>query len=284
MTKIANNEITEQMQVRLCSNIMREPQIFDNCIGPFVKDQIGPSVAGLCRDIMIWAAWNGSQYATLNVKQFAEMFGYSRPYLFKKLEPETIKNLKNAGFPKIKDRLGYALAKLVATNLTFAEGYTAVGPGGLEQRVTTSGVQLLQNVTVATSRLGTVFSIQVAKAFLDNCNKSTYFQRFNLADYISFTQGNSHAYSAARRMYLHLIRKRRVWDNAKKAPGVKPSVSNFEKLCAVAGFEYANPRRNAEELRNLLKLVGAAPGVKLSAEIKAEEGGKYSVKFTRDEL
>jgi hypothetical protein len=234
---------------------------------------------------MIWAAWNESEYARLNVKQFAEMFGYSRPYLFKKLDSETIKKLNAAGFPQIKDTIGYALAHLVFRNLVFSEGYVSVSPGGsLEKSVTSRAVNLLQSVTVTTTRTGTVFTIQVARPFLDNCSRSQHYQRFNLADYTRFTHSRGQAYSAARKLYLHLLRKRRVWDNAKKAPGVKPSLSNFDKLCAVAGLSYADPKENARELRKLLELVGDSRGIKMTAEVTAEAEGKYSVQFKREDL
>jgi hypothetical protein len=233
---------------------------------------------------MIWAAWNESQFARLNVKQFSEMFKYSRAYLFKRLDEKTIKNLAAAGFPQIKDRLGYALAHLVARNLVFTEGYTAVGEKGLESAVTSRGIQLLKSVTVTTSRAGTVFTIEVAKQFLDNCKKSSFFQRFTIEDYTRFTHSQGQAYNAARKMYLHLLRKRRVWDNSKKAPGVKPSFSNFTKLLNVAGFAYADNKDNARELKNLLKLVGAAPGVKMQATVEPDEAGGYTVQFKRDDL
>jgi hypothetical protein len=254
----------------MCSNIMRDPAVFD---------AFGPSVANVARDIAIWVAVQHHPEATLPVRQFAKMFGYSDAFLFKRVSSDQAKELKRLGFgPEIKDVIGYTLAKMTVQQLIFSNGYQAVGIDGIEQVRTYQAIGLLRQLNVHTSRKGTYYSFKVSGTFLANCHKR--FQKFDLATYTSLTTGRGNAYSAARKLYLHCVWKRRVWDVAKKEPGVKPSMSIFAELVKVAGLDYKDEARTAHELRELLELVATLPGVEMSATVE-QLAGTYSVQFRR---
>lgn len=260
-----------ETKVFMCSNIMRDPAVFD---------AFGASIGNIARDIAIWAAVQHHAEATLPVRQFAKMFGYSDSFLFKRVSPEQAKELKRLGFgPDIKDIIGYTLAKMTVQKLIFGQGYTAVGIDGIEQVKTYQSLGLLAQLSSHTSRKGTYYSFRVSRTFLANCHKR--FQKFNLATYTSLTRSRGQAHSSARKLYLHCVWKRKVWEVAKKAPGVKPSFSMFDELVRVAGIDYTEPARQAHELRELLALVADLPGVQMSATIEQVPGGSYSVQFRR---
>jgi hypothetical protein len=272
---------TEQIQCFMCSNIMRDPAVFDT---------YGPSFSNVARDVAIWIAMQHHQEAVLPVRAFAKMFGYTDAFLFKRVKPEQMKELKRLGFgPEIKDTIGYTLAKLSVQNLVFPQGYFAVGVEGAEEVKKYSVLNIIKELRSHTSRKGTYYSFLASRTFLANCHKR--FQKFDLATYTSLSSDRGNALSAARKMYLHLVWKRKVWDKTKKAPGVKPSFSLFDELIRVAGFERqatsktsekAANARAATQLRELLDSLADVPGVEMSAKVEYQEFSEnYTVQFSR---
>jgi hypothetical protein len=266
----------------MCSNIMRDPAVFDT---------YGATFAGIARDVAIWVAMQHEQEAVLPVRAFARMFGYSDAFLFKRLEAGHMKELKRLGFgPEIKDNIGYTLAKLTVQRLIFPQGYFAVGVEGPEQVRKYDGLTIINQLSVHTSRKGTYYSFKASRTFLANCHKR--FQKFDLNTYTSLVTGRGNAMSAARKMYMHLVWKRKVWDAAKKAPGVKPSYSLYDELVRVAGFERVATEKTSEktanaraahQLRELLKLLHKLPGVEMLGAVEYHEHSEnYTVRFTRD--
>lgn len=275
---------TDKIQCFMCSNIMRDPAVFDT---------YGPSFSNVARDVAIWIAVQHHHEAVLPVRAFAKMFGYTDAFLFKRVKPEQMKELKRLGFgPEIKDVIGYTLAKLTVQRLIFPNKYFAVGVEGQEQVAEYSGLTIINGLRAHTSRKGTYYSFMASRTFLANCHKR--FQKFDLAVYTSLTSERGNALSAARKMYMHLVWKRKVWDNAKKAPGVKPSYSLFDELIRVAGFERqatdkttekAANARAATQLRDLLELLADVPGVEMRAKVEYQEFSEnYTVQFTRNSV
>lgn len=258
--------------VSLCSNLMRAPQVFD---------QYGPSIAGVARDLVIWAAWNGSKQVRLNVKQFAEMFGYTRAFLFKRINETQETELRRSKFgPEFKDMIGYALAKLQVQNLVFPDAapYVAADAEGVTRKYRT--LTIIRNLTSKTSRTGTSYEFEISAAFLGNCRKR--YQSFNLDTYLQLKDTQSRAYSSGRKMYLHLCWKRKVWDASKKQKGVRPSEAKFDELIDVAGFTRKDERRTAHEVRQLLEDLAHLPGVRMSAEVaKDYQTEQYGVTMKR---
>lgn len=276
METTKNNTTTTEKavlgNVSLCSNLMRTPQVFD---------QYGPSVAGVARDLVIWAAWNGSKHVRLNVKQFAEMFGYTRAFLFKRVEEAQATELKRSKFgPEFKDIIGYALAKLQVQNLVFPDAamYVATDEGGVTRNYKT--LTVIRNLTSKTNRTGTTYEFEVSAAFLGNCRKR--YQSFSLDTYLQVRDHKARAYSSGRKMYLHLCWKRKVWDASKKQKGVRPSEAKFDELADVAGFTRKDERRTAHEVRQLLEDLAHLPGVRMSAEVtKDYQTEQYGVTMKR---
>ena len=258
--------------VSLCSNLMRSPQVFN---------QYGPTIEGLARDLMIWAAWNGAKEATLNVRQFAKMFGYSTAFLFKRISTEQQAELaKSKMGPEFKDRIGYALAKLYLQRLSFPTSapYTSKDESGVER--TYSGLVLIKNLTTRSSRLGTFYKFELSGSFLNNCRKR--YQTFSLDTYLLLRDDSGKAYSSARKLFLHLCWKRKVWDKAKKQPGVRPSLCQYDELTSIAGFSYGHDKRSAHVLRQLLDTLADRPGVQMSGEVvKDHESEQYRVNLKR---
>lgn len=265
----------------MCSNIMRDPAVFDT---------YGPSISNVARDVAIWIAMQHHEETVLPVRAFAKMFGYTDAFLFKRIKPEQAKELKKLGFgPELKDVIGYTLAKLTVQRLIFPQGYFAVGVEGMEEVKRYDGLTIINQLEVHTSRKGTYYSFKASRSFLKNCHKR--FQLFDLATYTKIKGEDGHALPSARKMYLHLVWKRRVWDKTKKEPGVKPSYSLFDELVRVAGFDRSENKktspkaakaRAAHQLRDVLATVADLPGVQMSAVVEYQEHSEdYTVQFRR---
>lgn len=265
----------------MCSNIMRDPAVFDT---------YGPTFSNVARDVAIWIAMQHQTEAVLPVRAFAKMFGYSDAFLFKRVTSEQLKELKRSGFgPEIKDVIGYTLAKLTVQRLIFPQGYFAVGVEGQEEVKKYEGLTIINELSAHTSRKGTYYSFKASRTFLANCHKR--FQKFDLNTYTSLSSDRGNALTAARKMYLHLVWKRKVWDAAKKSPGVKPSFSLFNELVRVAGFDRSETKKTSEktakaraahQLRELLASLAELPGVNMSAVVEYQEHSEdYSVQFKR---
>jgi hypothetical protein len=252
---------------------MRSPQVFD---------QYGPTIAAVARDLVIWCAWNKAREAQLNVKQFGEMFGYSKGFLFKRVNAEQAAWLKLKEFgPEFKDVIGYTLARLSIEKMNFpkAAQYIAEDEKGTKTQYKMLGV--ISEVTTQTTRRGTSYFFRLSRTFLNNCQGGRY-RSFDLAEYLNLKLTSGNAWSAGRKMYLHLVWKRGAWDQAPHGKKKLHELAQYDELLAVAGYTRSNPTRQAHELHELLKSVAAAPGIAMLPDVKLiYETGAYEVSFSK---
>lgn len=275
---------TQPHNIFLDSNFMRCPQVFD---------QYGPSIEGLTRDLVIWMAWNKAKQAQLNLKQFREMFGYSHAFLFKKVSLDQESWLRRKKFgQEFKDLIGYALAVLAIERLNFPEqvGYSARNDEGQRQKYKFLSV-IGNDVTTTTTRRGTSYFFEVSKALLGNSEE--WYKAFDLHEYLQLKAPNGSAWTAGRRMFLHLAWKRSEWERAEKeGKDTRPHESSqYDELLAVAGIRRratdkttsaAAAAKEAAQLREVLSDVGKFPRVNMTSEVSFNYStGVYEVRFNK---
>lgn len=260
-------------KIRLCSNLLREPQAFD---------QLGELAGGIARDLTIWAAWNNSQHARLHLPQFCEMMGYHRAHLLRAITPAHKAELLQRGWqeqhlPALSNTIGYAITRMATQLLLFAE---PARTNSKRQRYTNK--RILCSVDLFEKRkTGTVIEFEFDKEVLENCRHR--YQTIDLEDYLSLKTPGGHPDDQARKMYLRLLWKRQYWDGLAAERGVFPSGDNYQELLTVAGLDnYGSEILAASKLRKLLKRVGAMPSVMMKANLKLNYStGVYEVTWTR---
>ena len=261
--------------ISLCSSIMRAPQVFAQYEG----------VEGLARDLTIWMAWNRAPEARLNIRQFAEMFGYSHAYLFKKVNDAQKAWLKLKQFgPEVKDVIGFTLAKMFTEALIFPKAAPFVTKEG-DQIQEYEGMRILRGKAYTQkSARGTSYGFYPNPDFLKNCEGGRY-QAFQLNEYQELKSPTAKAWSSGRKMFLHLAWKRGVWDAAKDPEHPRHQVAQYDELLSIAGFVRRTGNaeaRQAFELRQLLEDLSCFPSIQMTAEvIHNHDTGKYEVRFTR---
>lgn len=270
---MSESQPQQPRNIFLDSHLMRCPQVFE---------QYGPSIEGITRDLALWMAWNRAKQAQLNVKQFAEMFGYTRAFLMKRVSPEQQAWLTRKKFgPEFKDLIGYALAVMAIERLNFPDAapFSAELPDG-ERRTYKLMPLIGDTVTTETTRRGTSYFFEISRSFLTNCEKR--YKEFDLNEYLALKTSDGRAWSAGRKMFLHLGWKRSEWDRASAEDNHRHKGSKYDELLAVAGINRANEARTAHQLRQLLEDVGAFPRVAMSSEVGIDYStGVYRVEFTK---
>lgn len=251
--------------ITLDSNICREPQVFEQICAH----------GGLARDIMMFAATQGSPFCYLHVPTFCEQFGYKRQAVLKKVSPQQRKELDKIGFEHLKNVIEYTLAMMLHKNLIFHDGYTYTDPRQGKTIIKTSHpIDLIRELRVTRSRKGTVYQFEVSKTFLNNTR--SHYQTFKLSDYLNLRTAEGHSWEAGRKLYLRLVWKRQVW---------KSSEDNFAALVRVAGLTHKkNQWRNATDLRSMTDKVNELTSLGMSVDVKLnDEYGErtYSVTCKR---
>jgi hypothetical protein len=266
--------------IQLCSAVMRAPYVFEQ-YGPLVG---GPSgIEALARDLVIYLAWNRVEQVRLNVREFAKLFGYSHAYLFKKLTDDQKAWLKLKEFNPAthKNLITYTLAKLFIEQANFPKDAPLSLPTQEGQRIEVyDGLQFISKIWVGSDRAGTTYKFFMHPGFLQNCKE--WYQEFDLNEYLELKSTSGRAWSAGRRMYLHLAWKRGVWNEAiSKGRGRGHEKAQLDELLRVAGFKYKDEARQIHELRQLLDDLALFAAIKMHAEIKLNNVGSYEIEFTR---
>lgn len=243
--------------ITLDSNICREPQVFDQICAH----------GGLARDIILFAAAQGSPFCRLHLPTFCEQFGYKRQALLKKTNAAQQKELKRIEHEHCKNVIEYTLAMMVHKNLVFKDGYSWNDPRqGKTRFISTTGMQLIRELRITRSRLGTVYQFEVSKSFLNNTR--SFYQTFKLSDYLNLRTECGHSWEGGRKLFLRLLWKRQVWKNRE---------DNFAALVRASGQTHTRPWRLATELRAMIDKINQVTTLGMSVNIKLnDEYGEQS--------
>jgi hypothetical protein len=272
----------DSTKIRVCSKILQEPQVFD---------RLGDLAGGIARDLVLWAAWNNSELATMHLGQFAKMFGYNRQHLLRKVLPAHLARLQERGWhpddaAELNNSLGYALGILAVQPLIFRTEKAAKVSASGQLTPASSKTQFIPTISEVyfnKHASGTVIRFKLDPQLLQRCK--TVYQSISLNDYLTLKTPGGHPDDQARKLYLRMAWKRRLWDKATVAPGVKPSLDSYEQLKAVCGLVFKDEAKNACLLRALLKRVGELGSVKLGAEVTLNKDTRqYKVKLKKEEL
>lgn len=272
--------MSTQTKVRICSSILREPQIFD---------KLGDLAGGIARDLVIWAAWNNVEENVFMLPHFCEVMGYSRQHLLKKIGKAHTKILiEDKGLPAraaevLGNSVGYALAMLATTVFTF----TTTKPPRVNGKGEEKGESIrmgfentISEIDLEVKRTGTVVKFKLNQQLLARCR--SIYQTIILEEYLSLRTDKGQPDDAARKLYLRLMWKRKYWDKTKPQKGYYPSRDSYDDLKKVVRLGYAQEARNAYELRKLLERVGQLPGVSMIPTVELEQlSGKYQVSWRR---
>ena len=275
-------------KIHLASNLLRSPQLFDG---------LGATSGGICRDLVMWAAWNGQPVAKLHVPDFCRMMGYERGNLLRRATPEQVEEIRLTGWPEedipdFSNVLGLALVRLVSHNFIFPER----SKGSKHKRI--QGSKIVEHVDVyKVEKSGTRLEFTLSQEILEESRDA--YQTINLAEYLSLRTGGGekraggHPDDAARKLYLRLSWKRQIWDygeNAGTIPKeVDPAVDSYRDLVAVAGLQhlgdYSPEKKIASQLRTLLERVGSMPSIRLKPTVTLNKQlGLYEVRWAKMQL
>ncbi len=274
------------VKIRLDSNLMREPQVFD---------QLGDLAGGIARDLLLFAAWNNAQHTRLHVPEFCEMMGYNRKHLMRKITDDQVKELLTAGWheddvPVLSNTIGYTLGKMATKLLLFAPPRLATAENDAKKLGRYTNKRMVSAVNLDKRSTGTVVHFEVDNEVLENCRKR--YETIDLQEYLSLrTPGgeknpNGHPDDQARRMYLRLRWKRQFWDSKHNAPGIYPSKDSYRELLAVAGLSnYGSEKLAASKLRKLLERIGAMPSIMMIPRVTLNHAlGVYEVTWARKKM
>ena len=269
-------------RIKLCSNLMREPQVFD---------QLGDLAGGFARDLIIYGAALDQDQVVLHVPHFCEMMGYKRANLLLKLTDKQKEWMVEHGakedhLKKWKNAIGYTIRRMGIQSLEFAlpaedtKDKSKYRKNDLRFRYK----RLIGVINLESLKTGTLITYVIDPEIMEHSRRKNY-QTIYTADYLSLKTKGGRADDKARKMYMRLAWKRQYWDSLTKKKGYKPSVDTYDDLKAVAGFNYSREKKNAYLLNNLLKRVGQLPSIKMTPKMRLNNAtGKYEVSWTRDEL
>jgi hypothetical protein len=294
-------------QIHIASKILRSPHVFDGLCPPDVKGEgenragrktYGASNGGICRDLVLFAAWNNQPVVELKLPDFCRMMGYDSSNLTRRCTDEEVEEIRRANIdeedvPAFSNPLGLALVRLMHHTLIFPER-RANAPKDYASSNIVERITLFEAKTT-----GTLVTFKLNPELLEQ-NRKIY-QTPLLEEYLSLrTKGKKgqdgqpdhpgHPDDAARRMYLRLTWKRQFWNHLireqkyEEAKAFMQESSNeYKDLVQVAGLTsrqaYWPPKRVALELRKLLARVGSLPSIQLEADVNMKRG-IYEVKWT----
>lgn len=270
------------MKIRLDSNIMREPQRLDD---------MGNLASGIARDLILWAAWNGTTDVILHLPQFCEMFGYQRKHLLRPLDEKKLDKIKKLykaeHVPNLNNSLGWTLMNMSRWNLVFYVNSKGRIPLNASKKSLKCRYQSLRIISqlqpescIEKFKTGTVARMVFDQQLIYNCRD--FYQEVTLEDYLSLCTDKGQADDKARRLYLHMAWLRQLWDGVAIPKGYDPSKPDYHELLRVAGLDYSLDKKNATLLRGLLNRVGALASVQLEATVTHDAAlNTYSVKLKK---
>jgi hypothetical protein len=272
---------SEVTKIRLCSNLLREPQVFD---------QLGEFASGVARDLIIYGVLGDEDETVLHLPTFCKTMGYTRQLLMKPMSDEQKGWLKAHGYSDraievARVAIGYVLLRMGKDTLHFEEERERQdGDKPARKTLRFDYKMLVSRIDVDILSTGTMLYYSIDADILAH-GRGKWYQALTLEDYLSFTTPAGRADHQARKMYLRLVWKRRYWDKTPKRAGYYPSKDSYTELCAVAGLHFQDEKQNAARLRKLLTRVAAAPSIKMIPKVKLNyETGKYEVTWKREYL
>lgn len=266
-------------KIRLCSNLLREPQVFD---------QLGDLAGGIARDLVLYGIMADTEETVLHLPDFCKKMGYNRQLLMKVMTDEQKDWLFDHGFSAkavevARVAIGYVLLRMGAQTLHFAEEVKRKDDAG-KKSLRFKFKNIISEVDINILSTGTLLYYKIDKDVLDN-SRGRHYQTLDIADYLSFKTPAGRADHQARKMYLRLVWKRRYWDKTPKREGYYPSQDNYGELTAVAGLSFKEEKQNATRLRKLLERVAKAGSIKMTPSVKLDPvSGEYKVTWKRDPL
>jgi hypothetical protein len=299
-------------QIHISSNLLRSPHLFDG-LGPPDKPgeektrvgrrKYGAGTGGICRDLVLFAAWNNQPIAELRLPDFCKMMGYDSSNLTRRCTDEEVEEIRRTGWeedeiPAFSNVLGLALVRLVSHNFIFPDRR------GNSKHKRFSGSKIVEHIDVFEAKsTGTLLTFTLSTEILEQNRR--VFQTPLLEEYLSLrTKGKKgqdgkpdhpgHPDDAARRMYLRLTWKRQYWDHLMREERyeeakafLQESANEYNELVQVAGLAdrraYKPEKYIAAELRKLLVRVGSIASIQLEPEVSMKRG-IYEVKWTHRAL
>jgi hypothetical protein len=295
-------------QIHLSSKILRSPHVFDGLGPPDKKGEgenragrktYGASNGGICRDLVLYAAWKNQPLVELKLPDFCRMMGYASTNLTRRCTEEEVEEIRRANIdeedvPAFSNPLGLALVRLANHALIFSDRRT----NSAKKDYATS--KIVERITLFEAKsTGTLVSFTLSPELLEQ-NRRVY-QTPVLEEYLSLrTKGKKgaagqpdhpgHPDDAARRLYLRLTWARQWWnylireERYEEAKAFfQESSTEYNELVQVAGLAsrrgYWPEKRIACELRKLLTRVGSMGSIQLEADVNMKRG-IYEVKWT----
>lgn len=267
-------------KVRLCSNLLREPQVFD---------EYGELGSGIARDLIIYGIMGDKEETVLHLPEFCKAMGYNRQLLMKPMSDEQKDWLREHKFTErqievARVQIGFVLLRMGKQTVHFAKEKERKDGQKPRKTMRFDFKQLISQVDIDILSTGTLLYYTIDRDVLAH-SRGKWYQTLTLPDYLNFKTAAGRADHQARKMYLRLVWKRRYWDKTPKREGFYPSQDDYDELKAVAGLNFTDEKQNATRLRKLLKRVGAAPSVKMIPTVKLNQvDGKYYVTWKREYL